>query len=348
MAGEITLSVDQSKTKGNAVIRVFDSPAAFDASTPMREESFNLENRSTYTLKKLPEGSYVIILYIDENNNSELDKNFIGIPREPLAFSNNYLPKGPPSYGRAKFDLKENEHLNFSLTPKKVLGDFGRIGLGPALIAKSSPYRGTDDIDLKVIPALSYTGERLQIYGPRIQYGFGTTGTLKFAGILNYRFGAYEEDDSTYLSGMEDREDTLMGGLSIQKTFPSQFRLSLNYSHDLFDRIGGGLASTSLSKGIRWRDYRLRPLLGLNWMSKNLSQHDYAVPETQASETRLAYDLDDTLNPFIGFNFIHEFGNNYLFLLNARLEFLDSAITDSPLINDDYHLNLFSTLNYQF
>ena len=40
----------------------------------------------------------------DLNNNDKLDKNFIGIPTEPYAFSNNVRPAlRPPNFDECKF-----------------------------------------------------------------------------------------------------------------------------------------------------------------------------------------------------------------------------------------------------
>jgi len=47
----------------------------------------------------IPYGKYAIMIYQDLNGNKKLDKGFLGIPKEPFAFSNNVHPMfGPPSW----------------------------------------------------------------------------------------------------------------------------------------------------------------------------------------------------------------------------------------------------------
>ena len=46
-----------------------------------------------YTFKGLPKGNYAVAIYQDENNNDNCDKNFLGVPVEPYAFSNDFRPK---------------------------------------------------------------------------------------------------------------------------------------------------------------------------------------------------------------------------------------------------------------
>ena len=69
--------------------------------------SWNRKVHATQTLTVRPAGDYAISLYYDENNNGTLDSNFIGIPKEPVALSNNARPKfGPPKYRDAVFALE--------------------------------------------------------------------------------------------------------------------------------------------------------------------------------------------------------------------------------------------------
>ncbi len=54
----------------------------------------------------LPPGQYAMSIFHDVNGNGELDTNFIGMPKEPIAMSNNAKAKfGPPKYEDAVFDV---------------------------------------------------------------------------------------------------------------------------------------------------------------------------------------------------------------------------------------------------
>ncbi|TGE20534.1 DUF2141 domain-containing protein [Hymenobacter aquaticus] len=79
----------------------------------------NFLKRGSYTLLKyvkpagsrqitlpvdLPHGEWAVALTQDLNNNDLVDKNFMGIPTEPYAFSNNVRPKlAPPAFDECKF-----------------------------------------------------------------------------------------------------------------------------------------------------------------------------------------------------------------------------------------------------
>jgi uncharacterized protein (DUF2141 family) len=49
-------------------------------------------------------GTYALAIYQDVNSNGKIDKNMIGIPTEPYAFSNNYKPRiKAPNFNDCKF-----------------------------------------------------------------------------------------------------------------------------------------------------------------------------------------------------------------------------------------------------
>jgi len=55
-------------------------------------------------INNLSYGDLAIALYQDVNSDGHIDKNLIGIPQEPYAFSNNYKPViKAPSFGDCKF-----------------------------------------------------------------------------------------------------------------------------------------------------------------------------------------------------------------------------------------------------
>ena len=61
------------------------------------------------TLDSIPAGTYAFALFHDENDNQILDQNFLNIPKEGFAFSNNSMGSfGPPSYNQAKFEVPKN------------------------------------------------------------------------------------------------------------------------------------------------------------------------------------------------------------------------------------------------
>ncbi|MFP4545200.1 MAG: DUF2141 domain-containing protein [Candidatus Kapaibacterium sp.] len=99
--------------KGKIIANLHNQEDAF----PMESEKslMNGESRiengnAEIIFQKVPYGKYAIAVHHDENSNGEVDTNFIGIPSEGLAASNNAGGTfGPPSFDDASFSLNENK-----------------------------------------------------------------------------------------------------------------------------------------------------------------------------------------------------------------------------------------------
>ena len=348
-AAELSVQLENPPSSGTVALVLFSSANTFgDLRDPARLETYTLGERDKYVLTDIPAGEYALLVYYDENDNLEIDKNFIGIPTEPLGFSNNYKPKGPPSYSRAAFTLEQDEQLEFTVGLERPLGERGRLGVGMGAISRSSPYRDYDGGVTQVIPAITYNGSRLQILGPNVSFGLVGTGKFRLAAAGTYRLGVYDEDDSDYLEGLGDRDSTFMAGLALQAELPMGFDAALSYKHDVLDRIGGGEARIAIDKSFQLGSFRFSPALGVNWLAQDLADYDFGVPQKKATAARPAYRLDSVFTADVGVGMLYEITTDWLLVMNVAVEFFDDEITDSPIVDEDYVIKGFLAVNYVF
>ncbi len=67
------------------------------------------EGWTEFSMDDIPTGEYAVAIFHDENENEELDTNWIGIPKEPLGFSNARLKTfGPPRFEECKIQLQSD------------------------------------------------------------------------------------------------------------------------------------------------------------------------------------------------------------------------------------------------
>lgn len=95
--------------KGDVHIALYDNPKVFPSSDYMlREVRKGIINRKTeYKFTNLTPGYYALAAYHDENDNDSFDTNFLGLPTEGYAFSNDAQAfLGPPSFLNAQITLK--------------------------------------------------------------------------------------------------------------------------------------------------------------------------------------------------------------------------------------------------
>jgi uncharacterized protein (DUF2141 family) len=103
-----------SSDKGVCRYCLFNSPDGFpgDPSKAIACSFGSIKNKfSAYVFENVEPGVYAVVAYHDENNNDELDLNFMGIPKEKYAVSNNARSSlGPPKFDAAKFVHTRSEY----------------------------------------------------------------------------------------------------------------------------------------------------------------------------------------------------------------------------------------------
>ena len=66
-------------------------------------------------LNILHEGTIAVVVYHDEDGDGKLKTGFFWRPKEGFAFSNNYTPKGPPSFKKASINLEHGVPVTINL-----------------------------------------------------------------------------------------------------------------------------------------------------------------------------------------------------------------------------------------
>jgi uncharacterized protein (DUF2141 family) len=95
--------------KGVCRACLFNSPLSFAGETgkPFQCVTVPVTNKTSKAVfSNVPAGTYAMFVFHDENNNSKMDKNFIGIPKEGYGASKNRLPfASAPNYNENKFSV---------------------------------------------------------------------------------------------------------------------------------------------------------------------------------------------------------------------------------------------------
>lgn len=116
---QLTIKIENIEVlEGDIRIGVFDTSGNFlKEGFTFKKYKIAVENNTeTIIIDDLPKGEYAFMLYHDKNADGELNRNFLGIPKEPFAFSNNVKPKfSKPVFEECKFSLEQNLVLHVSL-----------------------------------------------------------------------------------------------------------------------------------------------------------------------------------------------------------------------------------------
>jgi uncharacterized protein (DUF2141 family) len=108
-AGDLTIDVAGiTPDRGRIYVAVYDRADSFPISGRqlVGQVLDPTDRHLTVHFKDLPPGQYAAVAYQDANGNGKLDKNFLGIPKEPYGFSNGARGSvGPPKFSEAAVPL---------------------------------------------------------------------------------------------------------------------------------------------------------------------------------------------------------------------------------------------------
>lgn len=107
-----------TSTSGKVNVAVYNSHDTFLSFDGVLTTNSVHANEGVVTLKipNLPAGEYALAVFHDENDNGKLDTNWLGIPKEKVAFSNAEMRTfGPPKYKDCAFYITSDYVININL-----------------------------------------------------------------------------------------------------------------------------------------------------------------------------------------------------------------------------------------
>lgn len=118
-AGELQLEIDNIRNhKGTVIVSIFNHEKDFKAMNDNYHTllSFKPDGRAKKVrFNNFPAGTYGIVIFHDENKNTDLDINALGLPKEGYAFSNNVGKYDVPTFSEAAF-----QHLRGRASVQKI------------------------------------------------------------------------------------------------------------------------------------------------------------------------------------------------------------------------------------
>ncbi len=102
-------------SEGKISVAIYDSASAFLKFEQVVQSGSTSaqEGMTTLQFEDLPEGEYAIALFHDKNGNDALDTNWLGIPKEKVAFSKAKMRTfGPPRFDDCTFSVNSDSKIN--------------------------------------------------------------------------------------------------------------------------------------------------------------------------------------------------------------------------------------------
>ena len=188
---------------------------------------------------------------------------------------------------------------------ERASGNDGQVSFfsaGAGVIINKDPYKGIDT-ESQVIPFFLYRTERLSLFGPMVSYLIFEDDDWELDAITKIRFEGYEEDDSHFLQGMDERKWTLEFGGSLSKKFPVG-NVTADFSADILNEHKGQELRLFYSYDFRGvfnsLALTMTPNIGLIYRSSRLNDYYYGVRESEIIASRPEYNVGDSTGLMAG------------------------------------------------
>ena len=116
---KVNLTIEFTVTKydkGSIYLALYNSAETYMKTGYKASNVEVSDGKAKISFENIEKGTYAFSMFHDVNGNEKMDKNFMGIPKEPYGFSNDKKGKfGPPDFEKVKFDLEKDETIQVSI-----------------------------------------------------------------------------------------------------------------------------------------------------------------------------------------------------------------------------------------
>ncbi|MCV6638733.1 MipA/OmpV family protein [Candidatus Albibeggiatoa sp. nov. NOAA] len=218
--------------------------------------------------------------------------------------------------------------------------------VGAIALWGSELYQG-EGSETRLLPALYLKSGRWEFNFKELKYHLIDTEQFSLAPLLSFDLNGYDADDSPALAGMEDRDFSIGLGLAA-KVKLGLFDIDASVQQDIANNSDGLTADLSLGM--------TRPVtkqliagfkVGAAYQDSDYSNYYYGVQSNEVRESRPAYELDNTINPYAQLNAIYRLNKSWS--LNTAIIYtqLDSEIEDSPIVEHGNETTFLLGITYQ-
>jgi outer membrane protein len=220
------------------------------------------------------------------------------------------------------------------------------LNLGAGFVYRSPVYRG-QDADGLPIPMVFYQKDRLYFRGSRLGYQVYKEDAFSFDVLAKWAFRGYDADDSRHLRGMDDRDGSIEGGVAFSYN-DGWGTAGISFVTDLLSKHDGQEMTFSYAKRFIHEPWVLTPSAGITWQSNNLTDYYYGVERDEVMAGRPYYSVGEAWNPFVSLTTQYYFTEKWSSLVMLQYEWLDSEISDSPIVNKQYQVRVMAGVMCKF
>ena len=220
--------------------------------------------------------------------------------------------------------------------------------LGLGAISSPRPYVGAGN-QTRLIPVLDLEYERFYFRGILAGFQLVESGRFSLDIIGRGQFAGYEEEDSSFLAGMEERRETIEVGLSAAWDLGA-LELKATVAADALGRSDGAQASLELTWGKVFGRGKggLFPGVGVVWQDADFIDYYAGVRPEEARPGRPAFEGRSAFNLGAGLRGFFKVADRARIVGLVRAERLASEYEESSIIDSRWGYFGLIALAYEF
>lgn len=226
----------------------------------------------------------------------------------------------------------------------------GSAGLGGGIRLTNDLYFAVENEDQRQLDLVP-----LYLYNGRYVFARGTSGgvhlfrndNVELNVLFRFRFQKLDPDRNPFYEGIEQRRQTLDGGVELRLR-GKWGELNTNYLTDTLDRHTGQSAEVAYHYNFDRGTFSFSPFIGWAWNSDKLTNYYYGVSAAEARSDRPEYTPGESQWVSFGLNTAWHLTSRVTFFANVGFGSVDTAVANSPLVEEDGSGAFFAGGTYTF
>ncbi|WP_067701347.1 MULTISPECIES: MipA/OmpV family protein [unclassified Erwinia] len=223
------------------------------------------------------------------------------------------------------------------------------LTLGASVIYSQSPYKGGQN-RYYPLPIINYEGD--SFYVRSFQAGYylwnDKQDQLSLTVLGSPENFKTSDTDNKQLKKLDNRHMTAMGGLAYRHTSDWGIVRTV-VAGDLLDNSNGIIWDLAYLYRFQIGDLSLTPGIGALYSSENQNDYYYGVSKRESRRSGLSsYDADDSWSPYLELTAAYAINQSWNASLSGRYTRLSSEVKDSPMVDNNAQVMLWTGVSYTF
>ena len=226
-----------------------------------------------------------------------------------------------------------------------------KVTVGAGAYMQTQPYKNVDSI---IVPSPVVFFDNSLFYVRWTRAGLYFLGDKQdnyawgFSLTAQPRINNYKASDSSYLSGMSDKESSIEGGLAFSASV-DKLCIEIMALTDTLRNHEAWVLNTEISYNkLQLGEFSFYPSILFNYQSSKFINYYYGVKSYEATASRAAYSAGNGLQIGVQTYIDYPLTDKWSAFLNLRADKLPTEATDSPIVSDDYMYSGLVSLIYTF